>query len=195
MTVLSLNTKQKYGSLLAGNAFYNPSDYQSIATVTVGAGGSSVLSFSSISSSYTHLQLRCLLRASRNDTADGVILQYNGDTGSNYSWHYVRGDGASAGAGAATTQTYMAIQDSMVGQTGGTSLFGSLVIDILDYANANRYKTQKSIGGNDRNGAGYADFSSGYWRSNSAITSIDIKPLYGSGFAQYSQVGLYGVKA
>jgi hypothetical protein len=72
-------------------------------------------------------------------------------------------------------------------------LFGTVIIDILDYANTNKYKTQRSLGGNDRNGAGYIDFSSGNWRNTNAITSIDIKALYGTGFAQYSHFALYGI--
>lgn len=137
-----------------------------------------------------------MLRASRNDVADGITVQYNGDTNANYSTHFLRGEGVSAGAGGGGNTTRMDIQDVMVGQTGGANLFGSVIIDVLDYANTNKYKTQRSIGGNDRNGAGYIDFSSGSWRNaNAAITSITINPLYGTGFAQYTSVALYGIKA
>jgi len=190
-----LSSRTSYSSMLAGNAAFLPTDFESIATVTVGSGGTSTITFSSIPSTYAHLQIRGILRASRNDAADGIIIQYNGDTASNYSSHYVRGSGSSVGAGSGANQSSMPIQDAMVGQTGGANMFGTVIIDILDYANTNKYKTQRSLGGNDRNGAGYIDFSSGNWRNTNAITSIDIKALYGTGFAQHSHIALYGIKA
>jgi hypothetical protein len=189
------NGRTIYGSMLAGNTAFLPTDFESIATVSVGSGGTSTITFSSIPSTYAHLQIRGILRASRNDAADGIIIQYNGDTASNYSSHFVRGEGASAGAGSGVNQSSMSIQDTMPGQTSAANLFGTVIIDILDYANTNKYKTQRSLGGNDRNGAGYIDFSSGNWRNTNAITSIDIKALYGTGFAQYSHFALYGIKA
>ena len=168
--------------------------YESIATVTVGAGGSSTISFTSIPATYKHLQIRGIARGSRSDQADGIIAQYNSDTGANYSWHEIQGSGSIAYAVGVANATYMGMQDSMPAQTGGASIFGALVIDILDYANTNKYKTQRSLTGNDRNGAGYVNFSSGGWRNTNAITSIDLKALYGTGFAQYTTFALYGIK-
>ena len=165
-----------------------------LQVITVGSAGASSVTFSNIPGTYTHLQIRGILRASRNDAADGIIVQYNGDTASNYSSHFVRGQGSSVGAEGVANQSSMRIQDTMPGQTSAANLFGTVIIDILDYANTNKYKTQRSLGGNDRNGAGYIDFSSGNWRNTNAITSIDIKPLYGTGFAQYSSFALYAVK-
>jgi hypothetical protein len=172
-----------------------PGYFESIATVVVGSAGQSTITFSNIPQNYTHLQIRAILRASRNDTADGIIVQYNGDTASNYSSHFLRGEGASAGAGGGGSLTSMQIQDTMVGQTSTTGMVGVVIIDILDYANTNKFKTQRSLGGNDRNGAGYIDFSSGSWRNTNAVTSIDIKALYGTGFAQTSHIALYGIRS
>jgi hypothetical protein len=193
MAVVSIKNKLRRGNLLVGNTAFDPAAMDSIATVTVGAGGSATITFSSIPSTYAHLQIRGILRASRNDAADGIIIQYNGDTASNYSSHFVRGEGSSVGAEGLANQSSMRIQDTMPGQTSAANLFGTVIIDILDYANTNKYKTQRSLGGNDRNGAGYIDFSSGNWRNTNAITSIDIKALYGTGFAQYSHFALYGI--
>jgi hypothetical protein len=74
------------------------------------------------------------------------------------------------------------------------SIFGTQVIDILDYTNTNKYKTQRSIGAvseNDNNNL--ITFMSGSWRSSSAITSITIT-ANGTTFQEYSHFALYGIK-
>lgn len=189
MTVSSVKTGAVGISFALDNNYMEP-----IATTLVDSSGTNQITFNDIPQTYKHLHLRAILRASRNDTADGISILYNGDIASNYSSHYLRGEGASAGAGGGGSLSKMDIQDTMVGQTGGSNIFGAVIIDILDYANTNKYKTQRSLGGNDRNGAGYIDFSSGNWRNTDPITSIKIIPLYGTGFAQYSRLSLYGIK-
>ena len=77
--------------------------YESIATVTVGAGGSSSISFSSIPSTYKHLQIRSINLSSSTD--NNILMRFNSDSGANYSRHYVYGDGASVGASATTSAT------------------------------------------------------------------------------------------
>lgn len=57
-----MSTVTRYTDMLAGNSFWNPwspsTDYDSIATTTVGAGGAASITFSSIPSTYQHLQIR-----------------------------------------------------------------------------------------------------------------------------------------
>lgn len=160
--------------------------YESIATVTVGAGGSSTITFSSIVGTYKHLQVRYI---ARNTTAtDSFIIRFNSDTGSNYARHKLSGDGAVASATAASTATYMASAD----YPAGTSTFGAGVIDVLDYANTNKYKTMRLLAGYDANGSGIIDFRSNLWQSTSAVTQIDITSNSNS-FAQYSTFALYGI--
>jgi len=61
--------------------------YESIQTVTVGAGGTATVTFSSIPATYTHLQIRGIARASADTQLDVTL---NSDTGSNYSYHTLR---------------------------------------------------------------------------------------------------------
>jgi len=173
-----------------------PNSYESISTVTVGAGGSSPISFSSIPSTYKHLQIRLLAQTNRAASVDSLQLNFNSDTGSNYSWHTVQGDGSNANALGYATQTYARIGDGTIGgATGSGGYFGVGVIDILDYASTNKNKTIRGLTGVDENGAGRVGLGSGLWQNSStAISSISIAPQAGTLFLQYSSFALYGIK-
>lgn len=169
-------------------------DYESIATVTVGAGGSSSISFSSIPSTYQHLQIRLIARSNRTAVNNDYLeMTFNSDTGANYSFHQLLGDGTSASANSGTTQNNIIV--SRIATTGGSaSIFGGIVLDILDYDNTSKYKTTRSLGGADQNGSGLIYFNSGLWMNTAAITSISIKPSSSNVFQQYSSFALYGIK-
>ena len=71
---------------------YNlPKSYDSIATTTVGAGGASSVTFSSIPQTYTHLQLRYFGGNNANPGGSGFV-SFNGDTtDANYYDHVLYG--------------------------------------------------------------------------------------------------------
>jgi len=69
---------------------------------------------------------------------------------------------------------------------------GGFIVDILDYANTNKYKTVRSLNGNDANGSGSMNLSSNVWLSTAAITSLTLSSS--SDFRQYSSFALYGIK-
>jgi hypothetical protein len=183
----------KYDSMLAGNTAFSPGSYESIATVTVGAGGSSSVVFSSIPSTYTHLQLRCIARSSRSANDGYGVISYNSDTGTNYSYHSLFGQGSAVGADGAATVNYQSLT-YFPAALRAASIFGFAVFDILDYANTNKYKTLKVFSGYDTNGAGNLAFQSGNWRNTNAITNITITEYNGNNFVQYSSFALYGIK-
>ena len=168
--------------------------YESIATVSVGSGGVANVEFTSIPSTFEHLQIRLIARNTENDTGAGADLrmQLNGDTGSNYASHNLRGDGASATATAASSQAQMRL--SVTIRDGRTAnAFNAGVIDILDYTSTNKNTTVRSLDGYDSNGAGQIYFSSGLYNSTNAITSIKLF-ADAFNFAQYSTFALYGIK-
>ena len=179
-------------------AFELVGSYDSLATVTVGSGGSASITFAGIPSGYKHLQLRFFAQTNRGTYgSDDLKMQVNSDTGSNYSWHQLLGNGASTLAYAGTTQTYIELNNPVA--TGVASAFGAAVIDFLDYANTSKYKTTRTLCGNDINGTisgfgGRVGLQSGLWMNTAAISSITITPLYGTAFNQYSSFALFGVK-
>jgi hypothetical protein len=168
--------------------------YYSIATTTVGVGGASSITFSSIPSTYTHLQIRLLGRTNRAAASDYVTIILNSDSGANYSYHYLQGDGSSATAGASTGSVYLFL-DKLPGANASANVFGAAVFDLLDYTNTSKYKTNRSLGGYDNNGDGIIEFDSGNWRSTSSVTAITLTPGAGTLFSQYSSFALYGVNA
>lgn len=170
--------------------------YESIATTTVGAGGSSTITFSSIPSTYTHLQLRIMARSDRaSNYASNINVQFNSDTGSNYAYHDLNGSGSAAFAeGSASTSNIP--MNRITGASAASSIFGVVVADILDYKNTNKYKTLRWLGGFDNNSTqGEIYFGSGLWQNTNAITSITLQTVSGAAnFTQYSSFALYGIK-
>jgi hypothetical protein len=165
--------------------------YESIATTTVGSGGSSSISFTSISSTYTHLQLRIIGRSLSPATTQ-ISIRFNSDSGGNYSEHQIRGDGSAVstygGASVSAVQTGI-----LPGTNQSANVFGVLVVDILDYKDTNKYKTVRMLTGYDNNGSGSIGLYSAGWRSTSAITAIEAF-VSGYNFVQYTQIALYGIK-
>ena len=179
------------------------SSFESIATVTVGAGGSSTMVFSSLPQTYKHLQLRGILKSTNNaSTLNSMYIQFNGDAGSTYSWHQFYGyyTASTAGSGYSSSQTqiypgYIPLTDSLGGLT--SNIFCGIVIDILDYTSSSKNKTLKAFSGFDFNNAysysGIIVLGSGAWYSTSSVTSITFSTTSGN-YAQFSSLALYGVK-
>jgi hypothetical protein len=186
-----LLTKREYTSFLAGNEQFGQPIYESIATITVGSGGSATVTFSSIPSTYTHLQIRCISKDSRSNPNTAMSVRFNNDSGANYSTHDLTGDGGSASASAGSSTTEFGIGNTSGGSNA--NIFGAQIVDILDYANTNKFKTVRTLGGHDQNGSGYLGLFSGNWRSATAINSITIIPLVAN-IQQYSSFALYGIK-
>jgi hypothetical protein len=168
-----------------------PTDYESIQTYTIGAGGSSGITFSSIPSTYSHLQVRYHARGA--SAVLGLNITVNSDTATNYSFHYLEGNGtaASASASVSSAPTYIGY---IAASSYGANILGTVVIDILDYENTNKYKKIRCLSGVDNNGSGYVTLASANWRNTAAITSITLTPQGSTNFAQYSSIALYGIK-
>ena len=164
--------------------------YESIATVTVGSGGATNIEFTSIPSSFEHLQIRYI--AQQNVTTDwrGVYMNFNNDTGSNYAFHGLSGSGSSASAYSGASQTLLVPAVA----SGTANIFSIGIIDILDYKNTNKYKTTRTLYGTERNTTpSFVELNSGLWMNTNAITSIKFT-VNATNFTQYTQFALYGIK-
>ena len=176
------------GGAAAGTA------YESIASAT-GTGSSDTITFSSIPSTYTSLQIRFIGRTTASDVPANLHIRLNGDTGSNYAQHQLSGDGTTVTASGLATQTRIrggAI--STAAETAG--IMGVNIIDIHDYASTTRNKTIRIFSGVDKNGAGgFVELGSGLWASTSAVNSVSLfTTVTGGSWSTNSTFALYGIK-
>lgn len=192
--IVAQSYPKRYTSFLAGNASFNPDAHVLIASQTVGSGGAASVTFSSIPQTYRALQIRGIGRSFVGGVDSNVSANFNGDTGANYAFHKLLGDGAAASSAAVTATTAMQWMD-ITGNGAPANVFGVGVVDILDYSSTSKYKTVRLISGQDQNVHGYASIKSGLWMNSSAITSITVQTQDGASYPllQYSRFDLYGI--
>lgn len=161
-----------------------------ISRQTVGSAGAASITFSSIPQTFTDL----VIKVSSRDTATDFILslQFNGDTGSNYTSKLIQGDGASATSQGSTSTKIPTIMSD--GSTDTASTFASGDVYIPNYRSAN-YKSVSVDSATENNAAtAYMRLGASIWSSTSAITSITLFPPTGT-FVQYSTFSLYGISS
>jgi hypothetical protein len=183
------------GSLASQNTksfLFAPSGaFDSIAT-GVGTDSNATITFSSIPSTYTHLQVRYINRDTNSGTADNPLnMQFNGDsTSGNYKTHRLYGNGNSA----ASDNYTLSIAGSGVSNNNTNTFYSVGVIDVLDYANTSKNKTIRNLSGWDSNGSGIIWMISELWMNTSAINSISFSFFSGGNFGTNTQIALYGIK-
>jgi hypothetical protein len=161
--------------------------YEKLATTTLGSNQATI-TFSSISGSYTDLVL--IVSANQTPALNTQYIRFNGDTGTNYSYTILAGNGTSAVSARGTTQ------DAWYSGYYGvppTSNFGTEIYSFQNYANTTTFKTGLSRTGR---ASGGTDAMVGLWRNTAAITSI----TYGiTGISAFLTSGstftLYGIAA
>jgi hypothetical protein len=157
------------------------STYTPIATNTLGSAAATI-TFSSISGSYTDL----IIAGNGIASSDaGIDFQVNSDTGTNYSFTYIYGDGSSTVSGANAT--------SNVGSGGRIGINGGVaLLNFMNYSNTTTYKTIISRGAN----ASVLTIATvALWRNTNAITAITLKRGGGGNFSTGSTFTLYGIAA
>jgi hypothetical protein len=163
-----------------------PATYEPIETKTIGTAVASV-TFSSIPATYTDLVLVYEAGNSGN-IYDGTFARFNGDTGTNYSWTYLLGNGSTAISGREST-----VSRTGAGATGASR--GMSTIQLMNYANTTTYKTiltRRSV----VDASGFSlGAEVGLWRSTAAISTILLFVQSGTNFDVGSTFTLYGIKA
>jgi hypothetical protein len=169
-----------------------------LGMVQVGSGGTSSVSFTGIPSTYKHLQLRGIVRCD-NTTNTNLQWQLNSDnSNTNYNIHILRGTGSAVVSEAVTSgsaNSFIVANEPVAKSSDTSGIFGTVIIDLLDYSNTNKYKTTRALAGRDVNGTGGAiTLTSSLWQSTSAVSSISLSVVNSLNFVQYSQFALYGIK-
>jgi len=176
--------------LLSQGGASGAANFQLISTSLISSTTSSV-TFSAIPATFKHLQIRVVGRYTAATSISNLTLRFNGDTGSNYGYQSLRGQGTTiTGAQPGAYQTSL-LTGSLPGASASANGFGSSFIDVVDYANTTKIKTTKSFGGN----AASLDvfMFNGTWNNTAAITSILVSDVNTSAsFAAGSRISLYG---
>ena len=164
--------------------------FESIQTINISSNTANV-TFSSIPSTYKHLQIRMISRTDQF-SVPGLRLRFNGDTAANYAVHRLAGNSTSAFSQQAVNNTNISIYGPGGGGTS-VNMFGANIINILDYASTVKNKTLRCLGGADYNGGGQIGLYSGLWRNSStAINSIYLE--CDTLFVANSTLALYGIE-
>lgn len=179
-------------AIFSGGVSGGAGAFESIATAT-GTGSSNTITFSSIPSTYQHMQIRAIGRSDRAALTETIYLTINGDTGANHAAHALEGEGASAFALGYSSQNNIQFV-KFPGASNASDIMGSFVCDIQDYASTTKNKTIRTFNGYDANGSGRIRISSGLWMNTNAITSVSIIITAAGNFTTSSTFALYGIK-
>ena len=168
-----------------------PDTFVKIASVTVGSGGSSTISFTSIPSTYTDL---CLKISARSETTSFALnLTVNGST-SGYSERLLYASGTSV-ASATASETKINWLDLQNSSATTANTFSSCDVYIPNYAGSS-YKSFSGDTVTETNASTDNNLyvNAALWSNTAAITSITLTAGVGD-VAQYSTATLYGIKS
>jgi hypothetical protein len=158
-----------------------PATYEPIATTTLGSSAASY-TFTSIPQTYTDLMLIITYQDTRAvDGTNGFLTVGNGsiDTGTNYSYTTLRGNGTTASSTRGTSDNYIYL-------LGSGSIITTDIVQFLNYSNTTTFKTMLA-----RDNSYSARATVGLWRSTSAINQVRFSGE--TGLTAGSTLTLYGI--
>lgn len=167
--------------------------YELISTTVLSNSTTPTVEFSSIPSTYKHLQIRSAVRG-WTGTHSTISLRFNGVTSASYSWHGLFGfDGGSVVAENEINATFISLE-GIAGDGSTAGDFGGVVLDILDYTNTSKNKTTRALLGHRDSTGARVKLASGLFNNTSAISSITLGMANGGNFITGSRFSLYGIK-
>jgi hypothetical protein len=158
-----------------------------ISSVTVGAGGASLIDFSSIPATYSDLLVRYSLRSTYSAASNTVFISFNGSTTS-FTDKGIYGDGSAAASNSSARNI-----GGLPAATSTANTFGNGQVYIPNYAGSTNKSFSVENGQEDNATTAYLDLRAGLWSNASAINQITIISNVNN-LAQYSTAYLYGIK-
>jgi hypothetical protein len=158
-----------------------------IASQTLSSETTSI-TFSSIPATYTDLRIVFSVVKPVSGNVGGRI-RFNSDTGSNYSYTWLVGNGTSATSGRGTSTAELELFTGSAVTTTNPQL---QMIDIFSYAGST-FKTVLWAESSDKNGSGAVSRNVGLWRNTSAITTIQLSDSSTRNFGVGTTATLYGI--
>lgn len=168
-----------------------------LASVEVGAGKASTISFTSIPQTYTDLLLVMSLRDDRSDApvTDSRISFNATYGGTSYRLASAIGNNNNNPISVSSNSGFSSFTAYHNSGTSTSNTFSTNEIYIANYTSSNS-KSLISWGGTENNSAdNYTLLQSANWNNSAAINSIYITPWFnGLSYIQYSKASLYGIK-
>jgi len=156
--------------------------YTPLANITLGSSANPV-TFSSISQSYKDL---VLVITGNIDASGATMVRFNLDSGSNYSYVLMQGNGSTTfSTSVSTNLIYTGVMPN------STTNVSTYTVQIMDYSATDKHKTALVRSSDSAN---LVHAIAGRWANTSAITTIEV---YGSGasFRAGTTMALYGIAA
>jgi hypothetical protein len=156
-----------------------------VSTVTVGSGGAASISFSGIAGSGKDL---LILVSSRNANSTSELrVNFNSDSGSNFTSRFLVGDGSSA-VSYTSTNSYSPVGDNN-GSGSTVNTFSDHAIYVPNYTSSVG-KSFSTDGVSENNGTtAYQNIVTSRWSGTAAITTVTLTG--GGDFSQHSTASLY----
>lgn len=161
--------------------------YDALATVIVPSGGLASLTFAGIPAGYKSIEIRfnCIVGADLN-------VRFNGDATTTYPYHFMYGAGTTP---TSSNDLVNAFGYFGYGGFGGAGSTMAGIATVVDYASATKFKTMKTMSGNDSaSTGGGVMFASTLYRSLLPINTITIYSKDAGNLGQHSHFALYGIK-
>jgi len=177
--------------ILAASGAGVASDYELIESTILTSAAASV-TFSSLgtySSTYRHLQVRWVAKATTAFTPQ-VNLRFNGSA-TGYADHRLLGTGTSVTSSGSFSNAEIRLP-SALSDTAVVNAFTGGVLEILDSFSTTKNKTIRTLYG-QRDGRESINLISGLWANTSSTTSLSFTAV-SNNFAIGTRFSLYGIK-
>jgi hypothetical protein len=161
---------------------------QLIQTINVGSGGASSISITNIPQDGTDLMISLSLRSTSTGTG-GIFAVFN-NTYSGYTRQNIKGNGSGVTAARQTGASELFIPTSFPGTTGTANTFGTMTINVLNYAVNGAGKSISAHSTHTQSSLRDQSLTTGSWSGTAPITQIDL--VYET-FAQSSSISIYKI--
>ncbi len=163
-----------------------------LSSTVLGADGT--FDISGISQAYSYLTMQLVVRGTRVNQNDSLMIRLNNDSGNNYTRWNLKGDGASATSASATAQSSGYLGD-MPSSTGTANIFGVVEVWIPGYSSTTWNKVVRSIPDyNEPNASFYhAGVFGSRWASTAAVNRVTIFGLSSANLLAGSRLDIWGL--
>jgi hypothetical protein len=169
-------------------------NYVLLEKITVGAAGAASVTFSGIpQTGYTDLVVKICARTEQSAVSQDLILQFNGDTGANYTTRRLEGNGTGAASDTATSGALYGSFMPMSAASATANTFGNGEAYIPNYTGSALKSFSTDSVAETNATATKMSMCAALWNNTAAITSILIRSYAGNNLVQYSTFYLYGV--